>query len=128
MKRFLLSLIIIKTALGFCQEAVFDVKYSVVKFPKTEEGINRKYIFEFTNSGTIPLEIYSAETACQCIKVSIPKTPINPGEEGQIEVIFLTKDKLYYQDKAIYLNTNTKRKREKLRFKIFVEQKNKSKN
>jgi hypothetical protein len=111
------------TALGFSQEAVFDVKYPVVKFPKTKEGIKRNYVYEFVNSGTIPLEIYSFEVECSCTKVSIPKEPIKPGGAGRIEVTFDTKERLYYQDRTIYLNTNTKRKREKLRFKIFVEPK-----
>ena len=120
MKKLILSILFFKTALGFCQEAVFNVKYPVVKFPKTQEGIRRNYVFEFTNTGSEPLEFYSFEVDCPCIEVTIPKYPIKPKEEGRIEVVFDTKGKLYHQDRAIFLITNTSRKREKLRFKIFV--------
>jgi len=111
------------TALGFCQEAVFVPKYPIVKFPKVIEGKQVNYVFEFTNTGTIPLEFYSYEVECSCTKVEIPTEPTPPGQKGRILVTFDTNGKYYYQDRYIYLQTNTKRKREKLRFKIYVEPK-----
>ncbi len=127
MKNLFLSILLLKTALGFCQEAVFNVKYSVVRFPKTEEGIKRNFVFEFRNSGTIPLEIYSVDAQCSCIDINLSDDIIKPGEGGQLEVVFDTNGKLYHQDHSIILITNTKKRREKLRFKIFVEPKANSK-
>jgi hypothetical protein len=123
LKKLLLSILFFKTALGFCQEAVFNVKYSVVKFPKTQEGIKRNFVFEFKNSGSIPLEIYSVDVQCSCIQVTLSNDIIKPGEDGRLEVVFDTNGKLYHQDHSIILNTNSSKRREKLRFKIFVEPK-----
>ena len=123
MKNLLLSILLLKTALGFCQEAVFNVKYPVVKFPKTVEGIKRNFVFEFKNSGAIPLEIYSVDVQCTCIDVTLSNDVIHPGQGGKLEVVFDTNGKLYHQDHSIILITNTTKRREKLRFKIFVEPK-----
>jgi len=117
----------LKTALGYCQEAVFSVKYPVVKFPKTQEGIKRNFVFEFINSGTVPLEIYSVDVECTCIDFSLSNDVIQPGQLGHLEVVFDTKGRLYHQDHSIILITNTTKRREKLRFKIFVEPKPNSK-
>jgi len=123
MRGFLIFSFAFITALGFCQEAVFAPKYSEVKFPKVVEGKQVNYIFEFTNKGTIPLEIYSYEVECSCTKVELPTEATPPGQKGRISVTFDTNGKYFYQDRYIYLQTNTKRKKEKLRFKIYIEPK-----
>jgi hypothetical protein len=120
--KFLVCTLLI-SALGFGQVAVFNVKYPIVKFPKTKEGAKLNFIYEFTNDGKVPLEFYSFETECTCTEVELPKNPILPGDAGRINVNFDTNGKYYYQDRTIYLLTNTKKKREKLRFKVFVEPK-----
>jgi hypothetical protein len=43
-----------------------------------------------------------------------------PGSAAFIRVTFDTEGKTYYQDRIITLVTNSKRKKEKLRFKVFV--------
>lgn len=123
MKATLLIFTFLITALGFGQVAVFNVKYPTVKFPKTKEGTKLNFIYEFSNDGNTPLEFYSFETECTCTEVELPNSAIPPGEKGRITVNFDTNGKYYYQDRTIYLITNTKRKREKLRFKVFVEPK-----
>ena len=119
---FTISFLLI-TALGFCQEAVFSPKYPVAKFPKVQEGKMVNYVFEFTNTGVIPLEFYSYEVECTCTVVTLPDEPIAPGQQGRIEVSFDTNGKYYFQDRIINLVTNTKRKNEKLRLKVYVEPK-----
>jgi hypothetical protein len=128
LKNLTIIIFLLTTALCNCQEAVFDVKYPVVKFPKTEEGIKQNFKFEFTNSGDIPLEIYSFDAGCTCLNVSIPKSKIEPGGFGEIVVTFDTNNQLYHQDRIILVNTNSSKRREKLRIKIYVEPKSKSKN
>jgi len=81
------------------------------------------YDFEFTNTGVIPLEFYSYEVECTCTVVTLPDEPIAPGQQGRIEVSFDTNGKYYFQDRIINLVTNTKRKNEKLRLKVYVEPK-----
>ena len=123
MKGFFLTSFLLITALGFCQEAVFSPKYPIAKFPKVKEGKIVNYVYEFTNTGDAPLEFYSYEVECTCTKVELPTEPTQPGQKGRISVSFDTNGKSYYQDRIIYLKTNTKKKTEKLRIKVYVEPK-----
>jgi len=60
---------------------------------------------------------------CTCTKVELPAQPTQPGQKGRISVSFDTHGKSYYQDRIIYLQTNTERKKEKLRLKVYVDPK-----
>tara|TARA_B100001287_G_scaffold181440_1_gene153005 strand:- start:1191 stop:1610 length:420 start_codon:yes stop_codon:yes gene_type:complete len=119
--RYLAFLIIaFNTAVVPGQKAVFSVKYKTIKFPPTQEGEVLKFSYEVKNTGKAPLEIYSSETECACTEVILPKDQILPGDFGIIKVIFDTKGKYYSQNRLIYLNTNSRRKKELVRFKVFV--------
>lgn len=108
------------TAAVFSQSAVFSVNYRIAKFPKTKEGQILHYTYLVTNKGKIPLKIYDTKVECSCTNVILPEKDILPGEKAKIEVYFDTKGKYFYQDRLILLSTNTKRKREKLRLRVFV--------
>ena len=123
MKRLILILIFLKTALVFGQVAVFSAKYKTVKFPKTKEGEQLKFSYEIKNKGKAPLEMYSWEAECTCTDVILPTELINPGEFATIDVVFDTNGKYFFQNRLIYIQTNTRKKREVLRFKVFVEPK-----
>ena len=123
MSRYFLISFLLITALGYSQEAVFNPKYPTAKFPRVKEGRVVNYIYEFTNTGDAPLEFYSYEVECTCTKVELPSGPTPPGQKGRISVSFDTNGKYYYQDRIIYLQTNTERKKEKLRLKVFVKPK-----
>lgn len=103
------------------QEAKFSVDKSVHKFPKSKEGILLEHHFKVTNTGNVPLIISDYKVACECTKLFLPKKPIAPGETVAIKVTFDTTGKSYFQDRIIYLSTNTKDKEEKLRIKVNVE-------
>lgn len=103
------------------QEAKFSVDKAVHKFPKSREGIVLEHFFQVTNTGTVPLIISDYKVACECTKLFLPKKPIAPGETVSIKVTFDTTGKSYFQDRIIYLSTNTKDKEEKLRIKVNVE-------
>ena len=45
-------------------------------------------VFNFTNVGTLPLVINQAIASCGCTVPEYPKTPIKPGEKGQIKVTY----------------------------------------
>ena len=116
-----LLFILLKTAIVIGQSAVFSVKYKTIKFPPTQEGEVLKFSYEIKNTGKAPLEIYSAETECSCTEVILPQDKILPGQFGIVKVIFDTKGKYYSQNRLIYLNTNSRRQKELVRFKVFVE-------
>lgn len=119
--RILFTLIVcINAALGFSQEAVFFLNESTFKFPKTNEGAVLEHTFVFTNSGNTPLIISSFSVACTCTKVEFSKEPVSPGKTGMVKITFDTNGKYYLQDREILLTVNTKKKIQKLRFKVFV--------
>ncbi len=103
------------------QEAKFSVDKAVHKFPKSIEGILLEHSFLVTNTGSVPLIISDYKVACDCTKLYLPKKPIAPGETVSIKVTFDTTGKSYFQDRIIYLSTNTKNKEETLRVKVNVE-------
>lgn len=115
-----LTILLLITAPVFLQRAVFYAPTKVVRFPKTMEGEKLNYRFTIKNTGDAPLTISGFEAECTCTDVQLPAMPIQPNETALIEVSFDTRGKYFYQDRVIYFATNTKRKREKLRFKVFV--------
>jgi hypothetical protein len=120
---FAIIILALNSALGFGQVAEFSLKQSVHKFPSTNEGKVLEHEFVFTNTGTIPLIFDGYSVACTCTKLILPETPIQPGKQGVIKLTFDTEGKSFYQDRIIYLKTNTKKKTEKLRIKVYVEPK-----
>lgn len=104
----------------YAQSAVFSVPYRTAKFPKTSEGKIIHSTYLVTNKGKSPLIIYSSETECSCTEVELPASPIEPGNTGKIEVYFNTSGKYFYQDRLITLTTNSRKRVERLRLKVFV--------
>lgn len=119
MRSILFAILILNSALGFGQAAEFFVEDPLHKFPKTNEGDTLSHTFVVVNKGTAPLIITEAKVACPCTKVQFPDT-IPPGTTDSIVVSFDTNGKYYQQDRRIILFTNTKKKMEELRFKVFV--------
>jgi hypothetical protein len=120
LKLVILAVSLFITAPVFLQWAVFYAPRKVVRFPKTTEGEKLNYRFTVKNRGDAPLTIYGFEAECTCTQVQLPPMPIQPNQSVFIDVTFDTNGKYFYQDRVIYFATNTKRKREKLRFKVFV--------
>ena len=54
---------------------------------KESDGV-QTCVFTFTNKGDKPLVINQAVASCGCTVPEYPKTPIKPGEKGQIKVTY----------------------------------------
>ena len=117
---FAIIIIVLNSVLGLGQAAEFQFKKDVHKFPDTKEGVVLEYSFVLTNTGAVPLIISDYKVACPCTKVVLPKKPIAPGETYALKVTFETKDKHYYQDRSIYLTTNSKKGTSRIRIKVNV--------
>lgn len=71
-------------------------KFSVIKFDTlrvnfgtfSEKDPVKKCSFKFTNTGTAPLVIHQALASCGCTVPSYSKTPVAPGQTGQIDVSY----------------------------------------
>lgn len=93
MKKFLLLSIMILASVCF---AMGQEKQASIKFDKVTHNFGKfsekepvqKCVFTFTNAGTAPLVINQAVASCGCAVPSYTKTPIKPGEKGEIKVTY----------------------------------------
>ena len=76
-------------------------------FGEVEAGEIVTHVYRFTNTGKVPLVISNARSTCGCTVPSWPKDPIPPGEKGEIEVRFNTKNKKAKQQKPVTITANT---------------------
>lgn len=111
----------LSTSLAFQMYPELSLEKKVVKFPDSEEGVLLKQYVKFTNTGSGPLSFESYKVSCPCTKLVLPELPIAPGATDSLLLTFDTTGKSYYQDREILIFTNTKKKTEKLRVKVFVK-------
>lgn len=83
-------------------------------FGSISEGEVVKHVFNFTNTGEVPLIIERAQGSCGCTVPSYPKEPIPPGATGQIQVEFNSKGRTGVQNKTVTITANTEPKVSKL--------------
>ena len=76
-------------------------------FGKIKSGDKVTNDFKFTNTGKSPLIITDAVATCGCTVPEWPKTPIKPGDSGDIRVTFNSQGKNGLQDKMITITANT---------------------
>lgn len=70
------------------EKAEFKFEQETHDFGKIPQGTPVTYTFKFTNTGTAPLIISNIQSTCGCTVPDYSKTPVKPGEEGQIKVTF----------------------------------------
>ena len=76
-----------QTAEGAQAEVRFEkLTHDFGTFPDSSPKVT--CVFNFTNVGTLPLVINQAIASCGCTVPEYPKTPIKPGEKGQIKVTY----------------------------------------
>nr|WP_294872682.1 DUF1573 domain-containing protein [uncultured Pedobacter sp.] len=75
-------------------------------FGKIEKGEKVSYSFKFRNTGKMPLIITDAIATCGCTVPEVPKTPIKPGQAGEINVVFNSAGKTGRQDKIVSVKSN----------------------
>lgn len=97
-------LILIATAAA---QSVIKFDTSSHNFGKFEEDKVQTAIFNYTNTGDEPLVVQQVMTACGCTVASYTKTPVKPGEKGQIKVTYNGKGKnAGYFKKMVTVRTN----------------------
>ena len=82
------------------EETVFD-------FGEVTEGEIVKHVFNFKNTGKVPLVINNATSTCGCTIPEWPKEAIPPGQASEIKVEFNTKAKHDFQEKPVMISANT---------------------
>lgn len=109
-------------------EVVDNTPKTLVTFGKYEHDFgnikqdsDNKYKFTFTNTGSEPLLIESANGSCGCTVPNYPKQPIPPGGTGEIDVEYKPGKQENAQTKTVTIVANTEPKETVLRLKAFVE-------
>jgi hypothetical protein len=70
--------------------AKIEFKSEVIDYGEIAKGSDGVRVFEFTNTGNIPLVITDVTSSCGCTIPEKPKDPILPGKTGEIKVKYDT--------------------------------------
>lgn len=72
------------------ETAKIEFKSDVIDYGEIMKGSDGVRVFEFTNTGNVPLVITDVTSSCGCTIPEKPKDPIAPGETGEIKVKYDT--------------------------------------
>lgn len=72
------------------ETAKIEFKSETIDYGEIEKGTDGIRIFEFINTGNTPLVISDVTSSCGCTIPKKPENPIQPGENGKIEVKYDT--------------------------------------
>ena len=72
------------------ETAKIEFKSEVIDYGEILKGSDGIRVFEFTNTGTVPLVITDVSSSCGCTIPEKPEGPIAPGESGEIKVKYNT--------------------------------------
>ena len=104
-----------------------DTIMPIIKFKEKEHDFGKiiqgevvTYGFKFTNTGKKDLLIYKVRTSCGCTVSDYPKKPINPGEEGIINVTFNSKGRKGFQRKTVTVIANTEPNTSRIQIKSII--------
>ncbi|WP_316768296.1 DUF1573 domain-containing protein [Pedobacter frigiditerrae] len=86
----------------------------IYDFGVITQGEKVQFDFKFKNTGKTPLIITDATATCGCTVPEYPKTPVKPGEEGVIKVVFDSAGKIGMQDKQVTIFSNANPEADKL--------------
>ncbi|MCP2042862.1 DUF1573 domain-containing protein [Pontibacter sp. HSC-36F09] len=87
--------------------AVMSFATTEYDFGTIKEGDIVEHTFKFTNTGKSPLVIESASASCGCTAPDWTKTPVAPGEEGEVKVRFDSRNKPGQQSPTVTVRANT---------------------
>jgi hypothetical protein len=99
-----------------------DIKFGEMEhdFGTIEQNTTNPKTFTFTNTGENPLIISDAKGSCGCTVPQYPKAPIQPGETGEIQVVYKPGKQKNQQTKTVTITANTEPATTVLRIKANV--------
>ncbi|NBT87804.1 MAG: DUF1573 domain-containing protein [Flavobacteriaceae bacterium] len=98
---------------------VMSFAESIYDFGTINQGEAQEHVFTFTNTGEADLVIVDAKSSCGCTVPQYPKTPIAPGETGEMLVKFNGSGKNQVS-KTVTITANTQKGKEMISIKAFV--------
>ena len=92
MKNILFLFIAMNSSFIFSQEVGAKIKFESleINYGEISKGDNGVRIFKFTNIGSKPLIIDKVYSSCGCTIPKKPSSPIDPGEDDEIQVKYDT--------------------------------------
>lgn len=85
-----------------------EFESSEYNFGSVVDGEMVKHTFKFTNTGDKNLVLFDVKTTCGCtVPEDWPKHPIEPGDGGEVKVIFNSNNKIGSVNKSIRIEANT---------------------
>jgi hypothetical protein len=111
-----------KTASGDESEKLPAIEFEkdIHDFGKVIQGEKVSFGFKFKNTGNTDLLIAQVNTSCGCTVPKYPKTPIRPGGEDVITILFDSEGRKGVQNKAITVVTNCQPSGTLIRIKAMV--------
>ncbi|MFO7789528.1 MAG: DUF1573 domain-containing protein [Bacteroidota bacterium] len=85
----------------------FDFPVKEYNFGTVIQGEKVSYTFTFTNVGGSDLIINNVKASCGCTTPDWTRKPVEPGEEGTIEIIFDSHGRSGEQKKTVKVFANT---------------------
>ncbi|MCH7400893.1 DUF1573 domain-containing protein [Belliella kenyensis] len=85
-------------------EIIFKEKS--IDFGDITQGDKVEHTFVFENTGDSPLVISNVAVTCGCTAPNWPKTPIAPGEKGEMKVVFNSAGKMGKQNSVVRVYSN----------------------
>jgi hypothetical protein len=99
---------------------VMQVDSPTVDLGKIFEGDTIMHTYKFKNTGNMPLVLSAVNASCGCTTPSYSSDPVQPGENGFINVKFNSKGKEGKLNKTVTAYANTKPADNQFSFKIEV--------
>ena len=93
----------------------------VIDYGNIAHNSDGKREFVFTNNGTKPLIITNTQGSCGCTVPEYPRTPIKPGESGEMKVTFSSAGRNGMQSKTVDITTNTAEGHQQLLIKASIK-------
>lgn len=100
--------------------AKFVFSEEIHNFGSLKDGEIVSFTFIFRNQGTKALTITDVDSGCGCTEVKIPNKTIEPGKEGQIEVVYDSAGEIGKQLKVITLFSNAENTQKQIYIKADV--------
>ena len=99
----IIALFALVLGFAFASNAQGALKFKQEKhdFGTIKEGTVATYSFEFTNTGKTPVVISNVQPSCGCTTPSWTKTPIMPGESGEVKASYGTDGRPGYFQKSV---------------------------
>jgi hypothetical protein len=105
---------------------VMQVDSPTVDLGTIYEGDTIMHTYKFKNTGNMPLVLSAVNASCGCTTPSYSSEPVQPGENGFINVKFNSKGKEGKLNKTVTAYANTKPADNTFSFKIEVLKKDKN--